>query len=276
MPSRGVDPAVGSSVAAASAGRAGGSAKRGVQEISWGPGGQLGAVTEAGDILVLDPREGLTGGLHLGGKGSGAGAGSAPSHPRVEQTSCDWRQDRPGLLATAGVDAAVRVWDVRWPAAPAARLSGGHTLALLKVRWDPVGAGRLLTCGYDRAVCVWAAGEGEGSAGGGKGPVGDSGSAAGAASGAVASTKPIPTAGDVPSVGWKLLGRLQHHKEFVRSVAWSHRAGAAGTVASCGWDGVSVAWRGCNLGAREAAATGSSDSKASAGAAAATGGAGGK
>jgi len=221
-----------------------------VAEVSWGPGGELGAVTEAGDILVLDPRAGLDKGLRVGVTSGGAGAGTGSrgvtSAPHVEQTGCDWRMDRPGILATAGVDAAARIWDVRWPAVPVSRLAGGHTLSLLRVRWDPAGSGKLLTCGYDRAVCLWACGEGGVGRVDGDGDGDGSGMRRWLAAGG--DSQKIGEAGagfgigkSLPSIGWRLEGRMQHHREFVRGVAWSDRR--AGVVASCGWDGVSVAWQ---------------------------------
>jgi peroxin-7 len=51
----------------------------------------------------------------------------------AEILAADWNKYHPGVLATAGKDGVVRVWDTRNPSRPTAEMQG-HSLAIRKVQ----------------------------------------------------------------------------------------------------------------------------------------------
>ncbi len=85
-----------------------------------------------------------------------------------EVLTLDWNKYRPFLIASAGVDKAVKVWDCRMvklgpDAAQAPAVGGaceshlaGHEYAVRKVQWSPHRADVLASASYDMTcrVCV--------------------------------------------------------------------------------------------------------------------------
>ncbi|KAF8906852.1 WD40-repeat-containing domain protein [Gymnopilus junonius] len=109
------------------------------------------------------------------------------------------------VLATAGVDKTVRVWDCRMVKAGQNDQVGGvcesqllgHEYAVRKVQWSPHRPDVLATASYDMTCRVWTT---------------------------------TPTPGRP-----QLLHIHDPHTEFVVGVAWSLYD--EGVLASCGWDG---------------------------------------
>ncbi|EDR14584.1 uncharacterized protein LACBIDRAFT_187545 [Laccaria bicolor S238N-H82] len=116
----------------------------------------------------------------------------------TEILSLDWNKYRPMVLASAGVDKLVKVWDcrmVKLGETPQTQLPG-HEYAVRKVQWSPHRADVLATASYDMTCRVWT-------------------------------TTPAPGRG-------QLLYIHDPHTEFVVGCAWS--IFEEGILASCGWD----------------------------------------
>lgn len=121
----------------------------------------------------------------------------------TEILSVDWNKYRPMVLASAGVDKLVKVWDCRMiKIGEVGQVGGicetqlpGHEYAVRKVQWSPHRPDILATASYDMTCRIWT-------------------------------TTPAP-------------GRLLHiqdtHTEFVVGCGWSLYE--EGVLASCGWDG---------------------------------------
>ncbi|KAF8966358.1 WD40-repeat-containing domain protein [Flammula alnicola] len=123
----------------------------------------------------------------------------------TEILSIDWNKYRPMVLASAGVDKHVKVWDCRMiKPGDVAQVGGicetqllGHEYAVRKVQWSPHRADILATASYDMTCRVWT-------------------------------TTPAPGRP-------QLLHIHDPHTEFVVGVGWSLYD--EGVLASCGWDG---------------------------------------
>ncbi|KAG9313097.1 WD40 repeat-like protein [Chiua virens] len=125
----------------------------------------------------------------------------------TELLSIDWNKYRPFVVASAGVDKVVKVWDCRMAStAPPTNQSvggvceiqlSGHEYAVRKVHWSPHRADILATASYDMTCRIW-------------------------------STNPVPG-------GSNLLYVHDPHTEFVAGCGWSLYD--EGLLASCGWDG---------------------------------------
>ncbi|KAH8091654.1 WD40 repeat-like protein [Cristinia sonorae] len=127
----------------------------------------------------------------------------------TEILSLDWNKYRPFLLASAGVDKVIKVWDCRMvktgpEAAGAPPAVGGmceaqfvgHEYAVRKVQWSPHRPDLLASASYDMTCRVW-------------------------------STTPSPT-------GTHLVHIHDPHTEFVVGCSWSLYE--EGVLASCSWD----------------------------------------
>lgn len=96
------------------------------------------------------------------------------AHGGLECLSCDWNKYRPTVIASAGTDKSVRVWDIRMiqslhlasgagQVLPAYHMRGptplnellGHEYAVRRVLWSPHSAQELLLASYDMTARVW-------------------------------------------------------------------------------------------------------------------------
>lgn len=95
------------------------------------------------------------------------------AHGGLEALSCDWNKYKPTIIASAGTDKSVRIWDLRMitkidqPHAhapmPAYHIRGptplnellGHQFAVRKVQWSPHDGQELISTSYDMSVRVW-------------------------------------------------------------------------------------------------------------------------
>lgn len=85
----------------------------------------------------------------------------------TEVLSLDWNKYRPFVLASAGVDKAIKVWDCRMvklgpEAAQNPAVGGacetqlmGHELAVRKIQWSPHRADMIASAGYDMTCRVY-------------------------------------------------------------------------------------------------------------------------
>ncbi|KAH7890860.1 WD40 repeat-like protein [Phlebopus sp. FC_14] len=125
----------------------------------------------------------------------------------TELLSLDWNKYRPFVIASAGVDKMVKVWDCRMAsnAPPSGQAVGGscaiqipgHEYAVRKVQWSPHRPDVLATASYDMTCRIWST--------------------------------------DVPPGASNLLYIQDSHTEFVAGCSWSFYD--EGILASCGWDG---------------------------------------
>lgn len=95
------------------------------------------------------------------------------AHGGLEALSCDWNRYKPTIVASAGTDKSVRIWDLRMITKldlpnlhlpmPAYHMRGptplnellGHEFAVRKVTWSPHNAQELLSTSYDMSARVW-------------------------------------------------------------------------------------------------------------------------
>ncbi|KAI9692807.1 MAG: peroxisomal targeting signal 2 receptor [Bogoriella megaspora] len=142
--------------------------------------------------------------------------GKAPMQavPPSEALTHDWNKYRDGVIATAGVDRAIRVFDVRAAAQGPTSILQGHDYAIRRLTWSPHLSDLLLSASYDMTCRVWTDG-----------------------------SKEAESAGPDPFFfgGGKELGRMGRHTEFVTGVDWC-LFGAEGWCASCGWDERLLVW----------------------------------
>ncbi|KAL1726212.1 WD40-repeat-containing domain protein [Schizophyllum commune] len=135
-----------------------------------------------------------------------AAALTVPASP-TEILSLDWNKYRPWVIATGGVDRAVKVWDCRMVkvggdagqgqmGAPCETQLLGHEYAVRKVQWSPHRAEMLATASYDMTCRIWST--------------------------------------TAPPGQPQLLDILDPHTEFVVGCSWSLYE--PGVLATCGWD----------------------------------------
>ncbi|KAI0048122.1 WD40 repeat-like protein [Auriscalpium vulgare] len=124
----------------------------------------------------------------------------------TEVLALDWNKYRPLVLASAGIDKAVRVWDcrmVRLGGATVGEVGGvaestmmGHEYAVRKVQWSPHRPDMLASASYDMTCRIWTTN---------------------------------------PPQGMPHLARIHDaHTEFVVGTAWS--LFDEGLLVSCSWD----------------------------------------
>lgn len=95
------------------------------------------------------------------------------AHGGLEALSCDWNKYKSTIVASAGTDKSLRVWDLRMitkidqPSAnspmPAYHIRGptplnellGHEFAVRKALWSPHNGQELMTTSYDMTARVW-------------------------------------------------------------------------------------------------------------------------
>ncbi|KAJ5131377.1 uncharacterized protein N7515_007416 [Penicillium bovifimosum] len=126
---------------------------------------------------------------------------------------------QPGVLATAGVDRAIRTFDIRAPQQGPLATMLGHEYAVRKVAWSPHLSNVLLSASYDMTCRVW-------SDRSEAGPGGD---------------MDVMRAGPGSTVLGAELGRMGRHTEFVTGIDWC-LFGSEGWCASVGWDENLYVW----------------------------------
>ncbi|KAJ0118072.1 peroxisomal targeting signal 2 receptor [Diaporthe amygdali] len=150
---------------------------------------------------------------------SSAGPGApapGPGQP-AEVLTHDWNKySATGVIATAGVDRAIRTFDLRAPYNGPVAVLEGHGYAVRRLAWSPHAADVLVSASYDMSVRVWTDGSTMG---------------------------PIAPAGDMnaPVRLGVQLGLMNRHTEFATGVDWC-LFGAGGWVASAGWDERVLLW----------------------------------
>ncbi len=147
-------------------------------------------------------------------------AGAVPA----EVLTHDWNKYNDTVIAAAGVDRAIRTFDIRNPTGGPLSVMLGHEYAVRRLSWSPHASDILVSASYDMTVRVWTDG----------------------------STAPPPIAGPAgatpvsdPNAGvirtGNQLGVMNRHTEFVTGVDWC-LFGAGGWVASVGWDERVLLW----------------------------------
>ncbi|TFK64103.1 WD40 repeat-like protein [Pluteus cervinus] len=129
---------------------------------------------------------------------------TVPASPG-ELLTLDWNKYRPFLLASAGVDKVIKIWDCRMvKMGPEGGTIGGlcetsllgHEYAVRKIQWCPHRAGLIASASYDMTCRVW-------------------------------DTTPAPGRNQLVYIH-------DPHTEFVVGCGWSLYE--EGVLASCGWD----------------------------------------
>ncbi|KAG0657729.1 peroxisomal targeting signal 2 receptor [Maudiozyma exigua] len=153
------------------------------------------------------------------------------SHGGLETLTCDFNKYRPNIIASGGVDNAIRIWDLRMIETTRGNLSAttttrpkcvnevskAHELAVRKVVWSPHESTLLLSASYDMTCSVW---------------------------------RDLSFNGKVPTnrtnnthIGKGCITRFGAHTEFVFGIDWS-LWGKPGYIASTAWDGNAYIWKG--------------------------------
>lgn len=143
----------------------------------------------------------------------------------TEVLTIDWNKYRPFVLASAGVDKVIKVWDCRMVkmGGEGGAVGGicetqllGHEYAIRKVQWSPHRPELLASASYDMTcrMCVWFTVCYQHEC-----------------------AKPLPQSWNtVPASGRTQLMHIHDpHTEFVVGCGWSLYD--EGALASCGWDG---------------------------------------
>ncbi|KAL3304357.1 putative peroxisome biogenesis factor 7 [Colletotrichum asianum] len=173
----------------------------------------ISAVSSDSQIRIFDLRTPVSSRYHLTSMIPVHAAGpSFPSAAPAEVLTHDWNKYRDTVIATGGVDRAVRTFDVRNPTAGPVSVMQGHEYAVRRLAWSPHAADLLLTASYDMTVRLW-----------------DDRSNA-------------PPAG--PAGGAQVgaqVGIMNRHTEFVVGVDWC-LFGVGGWVATVGWDERVLLW----------------------------------
>lgn len=148
--------------------------------------------------------------------------GMVVPQPSVAPSEClthDWNKYRQSVLATAGVDRIVRVFDIRAPQHGPLSVMPGHNYAIRKLAWSPHLSNLILTASYDMTCRVWDD-RYEMVSGGDADPL---------------------RMGPAGAVIGQELGVMNRHTEFVTGVDWC-LFGAEGWCASVGWDEQVYVW----------------------------------
>ncbi|KAK2067503.1 hypothetical protein P8C59_001241 [Phyllachora maydis] len=85
-------------------------------------------------------------------------AGPAAAATPAEILTHDWNKYNDAVVATGGVDRALRTFDVRNPAAGPIALMLGHEYAVRRLAWSPHVRDVLISASYDMTVRLWSDG----------------------------------------------------------------------------------------------------------------------
>lgn len=129
----------------------------------------------------------------------------APTYAPAEALTHDWNKYHEHVIATAGVDKLIRVFDVRAAGKGPLSVLSGHDYAVRKIAWSPHLPDMLLSASYDMTARVWTIDPGD-----------DDG-------------------------GWKESGGMTAHTEFVTGLDWC-LFGDEGWCATCAWDERVLVW----------------------------------
>lgn len=154
------------------------------------------------------------------------------AHSGVETLTCDFNKYRPNIIATGGVDNAIRIWDLRMIETSKGNLSAttttrpkcvneisrGHELAVRKVAWSPHDSKLLLSASYDMSCCVWQDLSFDG--------------------------RMDTNRTNNTDFRKGCISKFTRHSEFVFGVDWSIW-GRPGYISSTSWDGNVFVWKGC-------------------------------
>ena len=127
--------------------------------------------------------------------------------PPSECLTHDWNKYRDTVIATGGVDAHIRTFDIRQPKAGPMAVIKGHEYAVRKLAWSPHLSDTLLSASYDMTCRVWTDG----------------------------------TSNQQANTGPRELGRMNRHTEFILGLDWC-MFGAEGWCASVSWDKRLLIW----------------------------------
>jgi peroxin-7 len=139
------------------------------------------------------------------------GAALPPAQP-AEVLTHDWNKYNDTVVATGGVDRALRTFDIRNPDGGPVCVMQGHDYAVRRLSWSPHASNVLISASYDMTVRLWDEGVME----------------------------PMNPPSPVPRLG-RQLGIMNRHTEFVTGVDWC-LFGMGGWVASVGWDERVLLW----------------------------------
>ncbi|KAK7750361.1 peroxisomal targeting signal 2 receptor [Diatrype stigma] len=137
---------------------------------------------------------------------------ATPTTP-AEVLTHDWNKYREPVIATGGVDRAIRTFDIRSPAAGPLSVLLGHQYAVRRLAWSPHAADILVSASYDMTVRLWTDG----------------------------STMAPEGMGGEPVKAGVQLGVMNRHTEFATGVDWC-LFGVGGWVATVGWDERLLCW----------------------------------
>lgn len=156
-------------------------------------------------------------------------------HSGLEALTCDFNKYRPYVVATGGVDNAIRIWDIRMlnknESATIKRTVPGqlhnsscineipnaHGLAIRKVTWSPHHSNILMSASYDMTCRIWRDLSNDGA-------------------------KETYKTNSTDATKGSIFNFTQH-SEFVFGADWS-LWGKPGYVASTAWDGNLFVWNG--------------------------------
>jgi peroxin-7 len=123
----------------------------------------------------------------------------------------DWNKYNDTVIATGGVDRAIRTFDIRNPTGGPTSIMMGHEYAVRRLAWSPHASDILISASYDMTVRVWTDGS------------------------------TMAQEGSSPVKPGMQLGIMNRHTEFVTGVDWC-LFGVGGWVATVGWDERLLLW----------------------------------
>ncbi len=192
---------------------------------AWSPHSQsvVSSVSSDSHLRIFDLRVPASASNHLvhlipiHGQAPRLGQSSLGPQYRAEPNEAlthDWNKYRNTVVAVAGVDTIIRVFDIRNTKQGPISMLPGHQYAVRRLAWSPHLSDVLLSGSYDMSSRIWSDG----------------------------STMGIQQPDHPGMVGNpRQLGRMDNHTEFVTGVDWC-LFGAEGWVASCGWDEKVMVW----------------------------------